>query len=578
MAVICRLPGGEDKTGKQAIVNAVGTDTISMHNKLVEIAGVVTNAKNDIREKANSKGASIPQNPTLKQIVDGLNNVTHFTQPQQISGFVATVGHQTSGLIDLHWIKPTIVTNFSGTRIVYKAGGYPTTPTDGYLAYDGAGTSAQLSGLTNGTVYYFRAFAYNYTAGAYVYNTNSTGAQCTGTPTLLTSVQITGLNAMVGFTVQGQMILSWSNPIDVKFKGVRIIYKTGGYPTSVADGTLLYDGTGVSLTKTGLVDGTTYYIRAFAYNLSNGVYSYNTEAANCAATPYMRQGKQVFTSTSQFVVPPGVTKIDIFVVGGGSAGGWSSTASSQDPYYNIQQAGGGGAGGCTNTITNVKVTQGQVIAIIVGAGGTSSNINVGDWGSMHGGTSSAVLAGVVDISARGGHSLAVLPNNYNHYLGANGANGGSGGGVGRSSTSTNYCYTTGKGGSDGRNGWDAFREDKHDKEIPDSYTYSQGQKVTTREFGELTNTLYAGGGGAGATTYSYTYMPGAVGGTGGGGSGGATQKIQNTGQSNGIKGDNGAAGTGGGGGGTGYYLKSSYDNYLSGGDGGSGVVIVRWGY
>ena len=65
------------------------------------------------------------------------------------------------------------------------------------------------------------------------------------------------------------VILSWTAPIpdeDNSFVGARIVRKTGSAPTGINDGTVVYEGTALTYTDTGLTAGTTYYYRAFAYN------------------------------------------------------------------------------------------------------------------------------------------------------------------------------------------------------------------------------------------------------------------------------------------------------------------------
>ena len=73
------------------------------------------------------------------------------------------------------------------------------------------------------------------------------------------------------------VILSWTAPNpdeDNSFVGARIVRKTGSAPTGINDGTVVYEGTALTYTDTGLTAGTTYYYRAFAYNAKK---KYQTE-------------------------------------------------------------------------------------------------------------------------------------------------------------------------------------------------------------------------------------------------------------------------------------------------------------
>lgn len=205
------------------------------------------------------------------------------------------------------------------------------------------------------------------------------------------------------------------------------------------------------------------------------------------------------------------TYADVFMVGGG-AGGVSIGTSSN--------GGAGGSGGCTRTIVNALLRKGVAYQVVIGAGGTG--------GGNSGGETSAF-----------GYTVS----------GGTVAAGGSGGGKG--GVAATGQVNAGDGGSNGSDGGSVGS--------PTTGSPGKGQGATTREFGEATGKLYAGGGGGGAGKYGDIGTSGA-GGEGGGAKGNSTtDATANTG--------------GGGGGGKGYYDSSSPSG--QGTAGGSGIVCIR---
>ena len=188
--------------------------------------------------------------------------------------------------------------------------------------------------------------------------------------------------------------------------------------------------------------------------------------------------------------------IDAFLVGGGAAG------------KGVDWRAYGGSGGFTTTVKEIALTKNTEYNVVIGAGGSG---NGGAGGASTGFTGTA--AGANTTPGQGGSGGA-----YMKYSGKE----------------------TKNAGSDGANG---------------GSVYATGQGSTTREFGESTGDLYAGGGGA-------AYLSGGTSGiiyakAGEGGGGGIS----------GLKALPGEPNTGGGGCGN--------EGGGTQGAGGSGIVIIR---
>ncbi|MDF1496876.1 MAG: carboxypeptidase regulatory-like domain-containing protein [Patescibacteria group bacterium] len=131
-----------------------------------------------------------------------------------------------------------------------------------------------LSALTPNTSYFYRVISYDVNgigATSTIYTFTTTGDVTP--PTNIT------LNAEPGDTV---VYLSWTQPPEPDFAGVRLIQKLGGFPTGPFDGTLVYDGLATTTIDTGLTNGTTYYYGAYPYD-TNGNFA---SGALDDATPF----------------------------------------------------------------------------------------------------------------------------------------------------------------------------------------------------------------------------------------------------------------------------------------------------
>ena len=236
------------------------------------------------------------------------------------------------------------------------------------------------------------------------------------------------------------------------------------------------------------------------------------------------------------MIDPATYNLDIFLVGGGGAGAW-----------NYGFASGGGGGGYVNNFTYTAAKNTEYAAVI-GAGGQSVAGSVGGTG----GTTS-----IFGTSAAGGKGGGYDNGcNYGHGSGGDGGSGGGTGGWNMGNWGMN-------GGTNGGNGSQSAGDGC--KGIA-----GKGAGVSTIPWGnEEKYGRYAGGGGGGASKNVYNSMQVGKGGAGGGGNGGMSD---NNDLSGGYSATSGAANTGGGGGGAGF--GSSKWKY-SGGNGGSGIIIIR---
>lgn len=124
-------------------------------------------------------------------------------------------------------------------------------------------------GLTQGELYYFRAYATN--TGGTGYGTEKTF--------LTKPVEPDSLTATGGV---GQVGLTWNKGTGAQNTYIR--GKQGSYPTDRADGTLIYNNTGTSTTHSGLGAGQTWYYRAWSYATEGALEQYSDAYDEDSAT------------------------------------------------------------------------------------------------------------------------------------------------------------------------------------------------------------------------------------------------------------------------------------------------------
>ena len=282
---------------------------------------------------------------------------------------------------------------------------------------------------------------------------------------------------------------------------------------------------------------------------TTGSYSETTVGSDTVGT-FSSPSNTASSTGCTWTVPAGVTSVRVLVVGGGGGGGGFHTA------------GGGGAGGLIESV-GLTVTPNAALSVVVGKGGAPGSATGSQYTNPGGNGADSVFDSLTAVGGGGGGGGGA-----NSQIGNPGSAGGSGGGGGRCWVSCNTGSTanankhaggagTATQGNSGGHAWfmsggggggagAAGSDDIY------GAAGAGGDGLSVDISGSAT--YYAGGGGGGTENTASR----AAGGLGGGGLGGSTAD---------PVGADGTAGTGGGGGGARW----------TGSNGGSGIVIVRWG-
>lgn len=263
--------------------------------------------------------------------------------------------------------------------------------------------------------------------------------------------------------------------------------------------------------------------------------------------------------------------LDVHLVGGGGAGG--------------RNMGGGGGGGYCVTRRSLAIQAGEMIPVVIGAGGNGATAPV-SYIAASGGATSLTIHGEAISAAGGAGGKSGNGSNNGYRTGGDGGSGGGGasygtgnykggGGGGRGSNGNKGAYSSGnsaKAGSGGAGQGALTVINTNPYFSPDGPSYSNAQAYA---FGDPSilihstaytwftrNPWYGGGGGGTGSTGGggaggrYTESDGTI--SGGGGDGATASGV----------GEDGEANTGGGGGGS--------QDTSSGASGGSGIVLLRF--
>lgn len=277
-----------------------------------------------------------------------------------------------------------------------------------------------------------------------------------------------------------------------------------------------------------------------------------------------------------WTVPSNVTKVDVLAVGGGGGGGaWVG--------------GGGGGGGVTDTSvttpSGVTVTPGSQISVTVGAGGSGaiktsngSLTNGTNGGTSTFGASSPVTAlggGVgaswTDQTAGTGSNVVATGGGGSQTTGSTGERGTGQTSNGGAASMDDQPHPAGGGGGAGGNGNAGTGTD-----CGVGVGGAGGPGVSSSLAGSAVH--YGGGGGGGVHGAFEAHCGSNIWGTSGaGGIGGGATGASATSDDDEPIAASGTDGLGGGGGGAAtVYAAAPFNNTSQGGDGGNGVVIVRF--
>ena len=307
-----------------------------------------------------------------------------------------------------------------------------------------------------------------------------------------------------------------------------------------------------------------------ANTTSNFVIRAVDAASNTTSRAFSITVNRVFTSTSftssgTFAVPSGVSSLDaVLVVAGGGGGGGDN-------------GGGGGAGGLIFAPGH-PVTPGGTVAVTVGDGGTPPGVNSpGSTGSDSVFGASPSPGTTVTLTAKGGG----FGGGGNPRNAAQGGSGGGGGGHGDGPSSGQGGQAT-QPTQPGNSGAYGFGHDGGNANPGNSPRTSgagggagaaggaggnyggQGGDGKAYTIADGTSPVFYAGGGGGGTGQPNTSGSG---GQGGGGGGGSPSGASGSGATQGGQGTDGKGGGGGGG---------SNQCPRPGGQGGKGIVIVRY--
>ena len=236
--------------------------------------------------------------PIISNFPTGGGNGGGGLQLAAVSNIVTKVSH---GKVYVKWTDPddlivaeSTLAEWAGTLLVRKAGSMPSSRRDGTVVVDSKVRNQYQnqyfcdSGLTDGTVYYYKFFPYTTT------NTYTEHEDCefTATPNAPQMGNVSSMSAAPAGN--GKLAIKWTDPaatiVDdgltlATWGKTIVVVKEGSYAASPDDDGATYTYTSTTrnahtstpLTVTGLKNGTTYYVSFFPVSTDGAV---NVNASN----------------------------------------------------------------------------------------------------------------------------------------------------------------------------------------------------------------------------------------------------------------------------------------------------------
>ena len=254
-------------------------------------------------------------------------------------------------------VAESTLAEWAGTLLVRKAGSMPVSRRDGTVVVDSKVRNQYQnqyfcdSGLSDGTVYYYKFFPYTTT------NTYTENEDCefTATPNAPVLGNVSGMSAAPAGN--GKLAVKWTDPAATivedgltlaTWEKTTVVVKAGGYATSPDDEDAAYtlavttrnQYSSNPLVVTGLTNGTTYYVSFFPETTDGAV---NVNASNrisgeanrmVIATVPSQSGSLTYNGSAQ--TPSwsnyDTTKMTLSVTGQTNAGTYSASFTPKDDY------------------------------------------------------------------------------------------------------------------------------------------------------------------------------------------------------------------------------------------------------